>query len=188
MIILNLFKQGRTLLYKTLFLSSALFISVNAFADELKVGDMAPHFKLQATDGHHYDLNDYKGLKNVILAFYPMANTRGCTFECRSLVQKGHMIKKFNAVYMMASVDSLEDNTEFAKKEKADFPMLSDPTKQTVKNYKVLNFLGLASRVTFYIGKDGRILHIDDDVNAETAAEDIARNLELLKIEPAEGF
>ncbi|MBE8166846.1 MAG: redoxin domain-containing protein [Shewanella sp.] len=176
------------MLCKLLFLTSTFIVSTSTFASDLEVGDMAPHFKLQATDGHHYDLDDYKGLHNVVLAFYPMANTRGCTMECRSLVQKGHMIKKYNAIYMMASVDDLEDNMKFAKKEKANFPMLSDPTKKTVKNYKVLNFLGLASRVTFYIGKDGRILHIDDDVNAETAAEDIARNLELLKIEPAQGF
>ena len=165
-----------------------LALSSTAFATDMKVGDLAPDFELKATDGEMYKLSDYKDKKAVVLAFYPMANTRGCTLECRSLAKKGHMIKKFNVVYMMASVDDLEDNIKFAKKNKADFPMMSDTTKEVSKAYDVLNWLRVASRVTFYIGKDGKILHIDEDVNPETAAEDIAKNLELLKIEPAQGF
>ena len=166
----------------------AVVLSTTALATDLEVGDVAPNFELMATDGKMYKLSDYKDKKTVVLAFYPMANTRGCTIECRSLAKKGYMIKKFNAVYMMASVDDLDDNMEFAKKNKADFPMMSDPTKEVTKSYDVLNWLRVASRVTFYIGKDGKILHIDKDVNPETAAEDIAKNLELLKIEPAQGF
>lgn len=175
-------------LTRLVFATFMLLFSTSVLATDLKVGDIAPNFELLATDGKMYKLSDFKGQKNVVLAFYPMANTRGCTMECRSLAQKGHMIKKYNVVYMMASVDDLDENMEFAKKNKADFPMLSDPTKEVTKSYDVLNWLRVASRVTFYIGKDGRILHIDENVNPETAAEDIAKNLERLKIEPAKGF
>ncbi|MBW8183106.1 peroxiredoxin family protein [Shewanella nanhaiensis] len=156
---------------------------LSAIASDLKVGDMAPNFKLQSTNGHFYQLSDYLGKQTLVLAWYPMANTHGCTLECRSLVQKGHLIREYNAVYMMASVDDLEDNQDFAEKQKADFPMLSDPTKETAKAYDVLNFVRVASRVTFYIGKDGKILKIDEDINAETAAEDIAATLKELGIE-----
>ncbi|NRD72513.1 redoxin domain-containing protein [Shewanella sp. VB17] len=152
-------------------------------ASDLNVGDTAPNFKLQSTDGDFYQLSDYLGKQTVVLAWYPMANTHGCTLECRSLVQKGHLIREYNAVYMMASVDDLEDNQDFAKKQKADFPMLSDPTKETAKAYDVLNFIRVASRMTFYIGKNGKILKIDEDINAETAAENIAANLQALGIE-----
>ena len=82
----------------------------------------------------------------------------------------------------MASVDPLDDNRDFAKKTNADFPMLSDPTKSTANAYDVLNLFGLASRVTFYIGSNGKILKIDDDINPKTAAEDIAANLKSLNI------
>ncbi len=167
------------LLVLTCLMSSA------ALATDLKVGDMAPNFRLQATDGHFYQLKDYLGKQALVLAWYPMANTRGCTLECKSLVQKGHLIRKFNAVYMMASVDDLEDNQKFAKEQKADFPMLSDPTKEVAKAYDVLNFVRVASRVTFYIGKNGKILKIDEDINPESAAEDIALTLSELKVEPA---
>ena len=57
----------------------------------------------------------------------------------------------------MVSVDTLEDNKGFAEKEKADFPLLSDPTKETAKAYGVLNETsGLARRWTFYVGPDGK--------------------------------
>ncbi|WP_394203267.1 peroxiredoxin family protein [Shewanella waksmanii] len=160
-------------------------LSMTAQATDLQVGDKAPDFRLQATDGHYYQLKDYLGKQTLVLAWYPMANTRGCTLECRSLVRDGHLIREYNAVYMMASVDDLEDNQAFAKQEKADFPMLSDPSKATAKAYDVLNLVRVASRVTFYIGKDGTILKIDDDINPETAAQDIAATLAALQIDKA---
>ncbi|MCP4322100.1 MAG: redoxin domain-containing protein [Alteromonadales bacterium] len=160
-------------------------VSLLAFpvsASELKVGDKAPDFNLQATTGDFYKLSDYRGKKAVVLAWYPMANTRGCTIECKSLTEQGHLIREFDVSYVMASVDPLDDNRDFAKKTGADFPMLSDPTKDTAKAYDVLNLFRVASRVTFYISKEGNILKIDEDINPKTAAQDIASNLALLDI------
>ena len=155
----------------------------SVLATDLKVGDPAPNFKLQATNGDFYQLSDYKNKQAVVLAWYPMANTRGCTIECRSLVEQGHLIREFNVSYFMASVDPLDKNRAFAKETNADFPMLSDPTKSTAKAYDVLNLFRVASRVTFYISKEGTILKIDEEINPKTAAEDIAKNLEILKVE-----
>ncbi len=149
---------------------------------ELKVGDLAPNFSLQATNGKTYQLSDYKNKKAVVLAWYPMANTRGCTIECLSLIKQGHLIREFEVDYFMASVDPLEDNLEFAKETKADFPMLSDPSKKTAKAYDVLNFFRVAKRVTFYISKEGHILKIDKDIKPKTAAEDIAKTLATLNV------
>lgn len=161
----------------------AIFSSFSLLASDLKVGEQAPNFKLQATNGDYYQLSDYKGKQAVVLAWYPMANTRGCTIECKSLVEKGHLIREYNASYFMASVDPLDDNRAFAKKTGADFPMLSDPSKDTAKAYDVLNFVRVASRVTFYISKEGKILKIDEDISPKTAAEDIASNLEKLNVD-----
>ena len=94
----------------------AVFTSFSLLATDLKVGEQAPNFTLQATNGDYYQLSDYQGKQVVVLAWYPMANTRGCTLECKSLVEQGHLIREYNASYFMASVDPLDDNRDFAKK------------------------------------------------------------------------
>ncbi len=102
-----------------------------AAAGDLKVGDQAPNFKLQASDGKTYQLADFKGKEAVVLAWFPKAFTQGCTIECKSLAENGHLIEKFNAKYFMVSVDPLEGdkgNIAFAKEHGGNkFPLLSDP-------------------------------------------------------------
>ena len=144
----------------------------------LKVGDEAPDFTLQATDGKTYTLSDFRGKQAVVLAWYPKAFTKGCTIECKSLAENGHLVRAYDAQYFMASVDELDTNTRFAEEQNADFPLLSDPTKETARAYGVLlPEWGLAARHTFYIGKDGTILAIDREVKPETSAEDMAAKL-----------
>jgi len=162
---------------------------------DLKVGDKAPNFKLQGTDGKTHQLSDYAGKRAVVIAWFPAAFTQGCTIECKSLAEHGDMIKKYQVQYFMASVDSIEKNTEFAnaksvmlngqevKKEAADFPLLSDPTKEVATAYGVLNAdRGVANRWTFYIDKDGKIVAIDKAVKPPTSAEDMVARLAELKV------
>ena len=151
---------------------------------ELKAGDPAPDFSLQGSDGKTYKLSDYKGKKAVVLAWFPKAYTSGCTIECKSLAENGDKIRKFDVAYFMASVDPLEGeggNMAFAKSEGADFPLLSDPTKETATKYGVLNARGMANRWTFYIDKNGRISHIDKAVRPATSAEDMIAKMGELK-------
>ena len=173
-----------------LFLAVAVFAMVAAPgaqtpAPELKVGDQAPDFTLQASDGATYKLADFKGKQAVVLAWFPKAFTQGCTIECKSLAEHGDMIKKYQAKYFMASVDPLEGeqgNKAFAAAQKADFPLLSDPDKKTAEAYGVLNARGMANRWTFYIGKDGKILAVDKAVKPATSAEDMAAKLGELNV------
>lgn len=144
---------------------------------ELKVGDTAPAFKLQASDGKTYSLADFKGKSAVVVAWFPKAFTSGCTIECKSLAEHGDLVKAYKAAYFMASVDPVEENTKFGAEHKADFPLLSDPTKEVAAAYGVLSPRGFASRWTFYIGPDGKITHIDKAVKPATSAEDMAAKL-----------
>ena len=155
----------------------ALASSASAQTAELKVGDATPDFSLHASDGKTYKLSDFKGKRAVVVAWFPKAFTQGCTIECKSLAENGHLIKKYEATYFMASVDPLEDNKKFGAEYKADFPLLSDPTKEVATRYGVLNQRGMANRWTFYIGKDGKILAIDKEVKPATSAEDMASKL-----------
>jgi peroxiredoxin Q/BCP len=166
-------------------LVAALAVGAAAQAPvELKVGDMAPDFSLQGTDGKTHKLSDYRGKKAVVIAWFPKAFTQGCTIECKSLAANGEKIRKYDVAYFMASVDPLEGeggNAAFAKSEGADFPLLSDPTKETATKYGVLNARGMASRWTFYIDKNGRISHIDKAVRPATSAEDMIAKMGELK-------
>jgi peroxiredoxin Q/BCP len=67
-------------------------------------------------------------------------------------------------------------------KKEADFPLLSDPTKETAKAYGVLNERGTASRWTFYIDKTGKISYIEKTVKPDTSAEDMIAKLSDLKV------
>jgi thioredoxin-dependent peroxiredoxin len=154
-----------------------LFIVWSLPSYALEVGDVAPDFSLQGSDGKVHRLADYRGKEAVVLAWFPKAFSRGCTIECKSLAENGHLIKKFSVTYFMASVDPVEDNVGFAEEQKADFPLLSDPTKQTARAYDVLGVRGYADRQTFYIGKDGKILAIDRDVKPATSAADMVHML-----------
>jgi peroxiredoxin Q/BCP len=150
---------------------------------ELQVGDAAPDFTLQGSDGETHRLADLRGRKAVVLAWFPKAYTRGCTIECKSLSQHGDLIRRYDVEYFMASVDPLDDNKGFADQQHADFPLLSDPTRQTARAYGVLDpERGLANRWTFYVGVDGRIAAIDKQVNPATSAEDMASKLQELGV------
>jgi peroxiredoxin Q/BCP len=173
----------------TLALVTILGTGAAAQAAELSVGDKAPDFKLAASDGKTYSLADFKGKKAVVIAWFPRAFTQGCTVECKSLAASGDKIRKYDVAYFMASVDPVEGekgNKAFAESEKADFPMLSDPTKEVAAAYGVLNpERGVASRWTFYIDKNGTITAIDKAVKPPTSAEDMLAKLSELKVPPA---
>ena len=169
------------------FVAMAFAQGQSAAPVELKVGDKAPNFKLQGSDGKTYSLADFAGKKAVVVAWFPAAFTKGCTVECKSLAMNGDKIRQFNVAYFMASTDPIEKNTDFAKAQEADFPLLSDPTKEVAAAYGVLNERGTARRWTFYIGTDGRILAIDKAVRVDTSAEDMVAKLGELNVAKVKG-
>jgi peroxiredoxin Q/BCP len=167
----------------------------------VKVGDMAPDFSLQGSDGKTHKLSDYRGKLAVVIAWFPKAFTQGCTIECKSLADNGDKIKQYDVAYFMASTDTVEENTKFAKatsvtlpgrgggaatvveKKEADFPMLADPTKEVAGKYGVLMANGnFANRWTFYIDKSGKVAAIDTAVRPATSAEDMVAKLAELKV------
>lgn len=79
-------------------------------------------------------------------------------------------------------MDDAETNKKFAVETEADYPILSDPEKKVASAYGVLGASGFASRWTFYIGPDGKILDIDKKISVKTAGEDIVKKLEALGV------
>jgi len=159
----------------------AAFFIAGAAADELKVGDKAPAFSLEGSDGKTYTLEQYKGKSAVVIAWFPKAFTGGCTKECKSLRENSKALKDLKVAYFTASVDTAEQNTKFAKSLDLDYPILSDPDKSVAKDYGVLNATrGVSNRWTFYIDKEGVIKAIDKEVKVDKAGTDVAAKLKEL--------
>jgi thioredoxin-dependent peroxiredoxin len=148
-----------------------------------EVGDKAPDFKLQASDGKEYSLADFAGKRAVVIAWFPKAFTRGCTAECKNMKENGEAIRAYDVAYFAASVDENDKNTEFAKSLELDFPILSDPSKSMAEAYGVVHEgRPVAERWTFYIGPDGVIKAIDKMVDTAGAAKEISTTLDELKV------
>lgn len=147
----------------------------------LRAGDVAPEFTLQASDGVTYRLRDFRG-RPVVIAWFPKAFTGGCTAECRALSEFSSAFEKSRVQCFAASVDTARTNADFAKALDLTCPILSDPAKDVARAYGVLGPSGFASRWTFYIGADGRILDIDTQVRATSHGRDVAARLTQLGI------
>ena len=88
--------------------------------------------------------------------------------------------------YFAASCDTPETNKEFAESLSLDFPILSDPDKSVAKSYGVVTpERDLPYRWTYYIGPDGKILHIDKEIQTMSAGADVAARLKALDVPAA---
>jgi peroxiredoxin Q/BCP len=154
-----------------------------SMAELPKVGDMAPDYSMQGSDGKTYSAKDFVGKQAVIIAWFPKAFTGGCTKECKSLKEQGDLLKKFDVAYFTASTDTVEKNADFAKSLELDYPILCDPKGKNASLFGVLKTTGLvADRISFIIGKDGKILAVDSKDNTDNHGKDLADQLEKLGV------
>ena len=165
---------------KTMF-AVGLLVMVSGVHASLDVGDDAPNWTLQASDGQTYQLSDLRG-KHVVLAFFPKAFTGGCTIECKSVRDSKKQVRRFDVQFFMASTDDLATNKAFADQNNANFPILSDDSRSVSEAYGVLASMGYSKRWTFYIDADGKVSKIDRDVNPRTAGRDLLKNLVALQV------
>ncbi|MEK9653321.1 MAG: redoxin domain-containing protein [Betaproteobacteria bacterium] len=92
-------------------------------------------------------------------------------------------IRDYDVSFYMISADTIEDNTLFAAKNDARFPILSNPELDTIRDYGVLVDEKYAKRWTFYISKQGIITYIDKSVDVRNAGRDITKNLKSLNLQ-----
>jgi thioredoxin-dependent peroxiredoxin len=145
----------------------------------LKEGEAAPQFDVTADDGGKVSLADYQG-QNLVLYFYPKANTSGCTHESVEFRDSLKDFKSLNTAIVGCSGDSAEDQTKFKSRYKLTFPLLADTEFEVVDAYKARrmksffgkSFLGIV-RSTFWIGPDGVIRKIWPKVTPKGHAAEV---------------
>lgn len=123
----------------------------------MKVGDIAPNFKLKDETGEHFEL--YKNLdEQILLVFYPKDDTLVCSNQLAEysnnlaeFIKKGIRIVGINA-------DSVQSHQDFCTKLKIKFPLLADEDKKVSRQFDAINFLGMNKRLLVIIGNDKRVL------------------------------
>jgi peroxiredoxin len=134
----------------------------------LKVGDTAPDFELPAVTGElksKVKLSDFKGKKNVVLAFYPLDWTSTCTLEMPALNALNGNFTELGAQVVGVSVDSIPSHVAWQEKAigKLDYPLASDfyPHGDTAKKYEIFRegdpIPGINERAVFIVDKQGKI-------------------------------
>lgn len=128
----------------------------------LEVGDRAPDFELQGNDGATHKLSDYRG-QSVVLAFYPLDFSPGCTMEHAGLCDAMESLGRVSAQVLGISIDSTWTHQAFAAAKGIEYPLLADfhPKGAVGRMYGLYQpELGFHARWTIVVDPDGRVAHI----------------------------
>ena len=147
-----------------------------------QAGDPAPKIQGVDQDGKTWKLDDVLGKKVVLLYFYPKDDTPGCTKEACGFRDRIADLKKDNVEVVGVSFDSPDSHQKFISKYHLNFPLLADTDGKVADAYGVrMTGKDMARRVSFLIGKDGKILHVTDTMNADTHLAEMKDAVEKLK-------
>ena len=150
-------------------------------ATHLKVGDPAPDFSAPVTDGSTVSLADYRGRK-LVMYFYPMDDTSGCTRQACSLRDTAGEIAARGAAILGVSAQGAESHRRFTEKYALNFPLLADTGLVVAQAYGVAGSglggllrqaVGVAQRVTFIIDETGVIAAIIADPDCPDHGEEV---------------
>lgn len=124
----------------------------------VEIGDQAPDFELPDQHGTPVKLSSFRGAKNVVLVFYPLAFSPVCSGELCALREDFPEVTRDDVELLTVSVDSLFAHRAWAEQENFQFSLLADfwPHGAVAKQYGVFDDArGLATRGTFVIDKQG---------------------------------
>jgi peroxiredoxin Q/BCP len=142
-------------------------------------GSKAPAFSLPRDGGGKIALADFKG-QNLVLYFYPRADTPGCTVESKAFSSLSKTFAKAGTAVLGVSADPVKAQDAFKAKHGLAVPLASDETHRMLEAYGVWGeksmygkkFMGI-TRTTVLIDRDGRIARIWPKVKVEGHAEEV---------------
>ncbi|BBA97200.1 putative thiol-specific antioxidant protein [Actinacidiphila reveromycinica] len=121
-------------------------------------GEPAPDLRLNDQHGRAVTLEEFRGRKNVLLAFFPFAFTSVCTGELQAIQNALDAFQNDRTQVLAVSCDSMHALRAFSDAERLDFPLLSDfwPHGTVSRAYGVFaEEKGCALRGTFVIDRRG---------------------------------
>jgi peroxiredoxin Q/BCP len=146
---------------------------------ELGAGSKAPAFRLQRDGGTTVSLNDFKD-RNLVLYFYPKADTPGCTKQAIAFSQLRAAFAKTGTEILGVSADPVKAQDKFKAKHKLKIALASDEAKAMLEVYGAWGeksmygrkYMGVI-RKTFLINGKGRIVRIWPKVRVPGHAEEV---------------
>lgn len=136
----------------------------------IKVGDSAPDFTLISNSLENITLSDYRGKKNVVILFFPLANTGVCEKELCTMRDSMAQYEELDAQILAISVDSPFAQKLWAEIQRFNFPLLSDFNKEVCQAYGAyydvflpgkLDLKGVAKRSAFVVDKNGVVQYAE---------------------------
>ncbi|MBD5780261.1 peroxiredoxin [Pelagicoccus sp. NFK12] len=175
---------------------SAMSLSASLSSAALEVGSEVANFAANDDTGEIWTVAEHLGKKNIVVYFYPAAMTGGCTAQACAYRDYSTNLDKADAIVVGVSGDSVKGLSLFKEAHNLNFPLLSDPNGSIAAIFGVPTRAGgslerevngdmhtffrnlTTSRWTFIIGKDGKIIYKNEEVNAR---EDTATVLAVLE-------
>ncbi|GHO55559.1 peroxiredoxin [Ktedonobacter sp. SOSP1-85] len=129
----------------------------------LKVGDVAPDFTLKTEGKEDWRLSDFRGKKNVVLAFVPFAFSSVCSAQLPSYEADLERFKDYDTEVVSISMDSHFALEAWQKSMQTSFHHLSDfyPQGKVVDLYGIRHPAGMSERALFVVDKEGIIRYIE---------------------------
>jgi Peroxiredoxin len=148
-----------------------------------QAGEIAPQFTAASTSGSDVSLSSFRGKRNVLLAFFPLAFTGTCTKELVCFTEDFDQFAGKGVEILPISVDSTASLKEFKNKLQMKTDLLSDFKRDISRAYGVLNDDRFYSnRAYFLIDKEGRVRwsHIEDNNGQRRENSEILAAIKLL--------
>jgi peroxiredoxin len=151
----------------------------------LKVGDPAPDVGLSAPGLEAVSrLSEFRGKKNVVLAFYPKAFTPHCTQQMCGYRDNIAAFQAADTELIGVSLDLPEQGQAFKEKYNLPFPLLRDPNRAIVNAYGVpvvnLFFARLLKRSVFLMDKQGVIRYINRSYSVKRDGDRLLQEIQKL--------
>lgn len=159
----------------------------------IDVGDKAPQFEARDHEGKVWKSSDHVGRRILVVYFYPADLTNGCTAQACGFRDRYDELQAAGVEVIGVSGDSVENHQLFRRVHDLKFPLLADEdgsvarafgvplrdggtTTRSVDGIETKLTRGVtASRWTFVIGPDGRVVHKNTEVNAANDSKEVMK-------------